>query len=151
MKGTYCLIIEVKKSLKLEVGRLDQVVFIEGFYVYVGSALNSLESRVKRHLSSKKKIHWHIDYLLNSKGSNIKEVIFSIGEEKIECYLADLISKNSLPVARFGCSDCGCESHLFYFEYYDQALNVVLNSFDDLGQSVKNLDEFNKLINKNIK
>ena len=146
MKGTYCLIIEVKDTSHLTVGRLGQVEFKPGFYVYVGSALNSLESRVKRHLSSEKKLHWHVDYLLVHSSSNIKEVIYSVGKEKIECSLASLISGKSSPVARFGCSDCNCNSHLFYFEEYDNALDVILSAFKDLELSAKNLDDFNEIL-----
>jgi Uri superfamily endonuclease len=146
MKGTYCLIIEVKDISHLTVGRLGQVEFKPGFYVYVGSALNSLESRVKRHLSSEKKLHWHVDYLLVDSSSNIKEVIYSVGKEKIECSLASLISRKSSPVARFGCSDCNCNSHLFYFEEYDNAVDVILSAFKDLELSAKNLDDFNEIL-----
>ena len=145
MKGTYCLIIEVKKDSTLQVGRLGQVYFKEGFYIYVGSALNSLESRVKRHLSSKKKVHWHIDYLLLDSSSKIKEVIFTINDEKIECSLASLISRNSSPIGQFGCSDCKCDSHLFYFEEYDDAFDVILSAFKELELSVNNLNDFKKL------
>ncbi len=148
MKGTYCLIIEVKKKSTLKVGRLGQVEFKPGFYIYVGSALNSLESRINRHLSSKKKIHWHIDYLLVNSSSKIKEVIYSVGEEKIECSVASLILDKSSTVARFGSSDCRCKSHLFYFEEYNKAQNVVLNSFEELGLSAKNLDDFNQISNR---
>ncbi|MDO8870345.1 MAG: GIY-YIG nuclease family protein [Methanobacteriaceae archaeon] len=151
MKGTYCLIIEVEKDSKISVGRLEELQFKRGFYIYVGSALNSLESRVTRHLSSKKKLHWHADYLLMDSSSNIKEVIYSIGEEKIECSLASLISDKSSPMIRFGCSDCSCVSHLFYFKDYDDALKGVLSAFEDLELSVNNLDDFNKIMNKNSK
>lgn len=145
MKGTYCLIIEVKKKSALTVGRLGQVEFKPGFYIYVGSALNSLESRVKRHLSSEKKLHWHVDYLLVDSNSDIKEVIYSVGKEKIECSLASLISDKSSPVDRFGCSDCKCGSHLFYFEEYENALKGVLSAFEDLKLSAKTLDDLNQI------
>lgn len=148
MKGTYCLIIEVEKDCTLQVGRLGQINFKHGFYIYVGSALNSLESRVKRHLSSKKKLHWHVDYLLLDSSSKIREVIFTINEEKIECTLASLISKNSYSMTRFGCSDCKCNSHLFYFKDYNNALKVVLDSFNNLKLKTHNLNEFNELIVK---
>ncbi len=145
IKGTYCLIIEVKKKSTLTVGRLGQLEFKPGFYIYVGSALNSLESRVKRHLSSEKKLHWHVDYLLVDSNSDIKKVIYSVGIEKIECSLASLISDKSSPVARFGCSDCRCGSHLFYFEEYENALKGVLSAFEDLKLSAKTLDNFNQI------
>jgi Uri superfamily endonuclease len=100
---------------------------------------------VRRHLSSDKKLHWHVDYLLLNSNSNIKEVIYSIGKEKIECSLATFISNKSSPVAQFGCSDCKCGSHLFYFEEYDDGLSVVLSAFEELGLSVYNLDDFMEL------
>ena len=40
--------------------------FKKGCYGYMGSALNGLEQRVRRHLSTQKKLHWHVDYLLAS-------------------------------------------------------------------------------------
>ena len=71
MKGTYCLIIELKKSIKTKIGALGKIEFMPGYYVYVGSAMNSIESRVKRHLADDKKLHWHIDYLLKNKDADI--------------------------------------------------------------------------------
>ena len=72
MKGCYCLIINLDKNSEIRIGRkLGKIKFKKGTYVYVGSAMNSLESRLKRHLSDEKKMHWHIDYLL--KESKITE------------------------------------------------------------------------------
>ena len=52
MKGTYCLIISMKKSEKLNIGHLHQdYKFKKGYYVYIGSAMNSLVARINRHLS----------------------------------------------------------------------------------------------------
>ena len=75
MKGTYCLIINVKKDVKIKIGKvLGEIEFKKGCYLYVGSAMNSLEKRVQRHLSKDKKKHWHIDYLLLNDSSNIENV-----------------------------------------------------------------------------
>ncbi len=147
MKGTYCLIIGVSRPATIKVGSVGEIRFEKGFYIYVGSALNSLEGRVKRHLSSNKKTHWHIDYLLLHPHARIEEVIFSVGEEKIECSLANLISKESSPVLRFGCSDCQCTSHLFYISEYDTALQVVEGSFHRLKLPCYNLKDFYEMIN----
>ena len=73
MKGCYCLIIHVKKYSKIRIGaKLGYLEFKRGIYVYVGSAMNSLESRLNRHLSSKKKMHWHVDYLLKNRNEAIE-------------------------------------------------------------------------------
>jgi len=62
MKGTYILVIDLRKNSEIQIGSLGYILFNRGFYFYVGSAMgtaNSLENRVKRHLSStnNKKIH----------------------------------------------------------------------------------------------
>ena len=113
MKGIYCLIIEVKGDIKLKIGSLGKIWFEKGNYVYVGSSQNNLEKRVKRHLSGKKKMHWHIDYLLASPYARINHVLCKIAKKKEECKTAKLLSATEIPVKGFGCSDCKCNSHLF--------------------------------------
>lgn len=134
MKGSYCLIINLKKDTKIKIGKkLGVINFKKGCYVYVGSAMNSLESRVKRHLSDNKKKHWHIDYLLLNKNTEIEKVYTKESNEKLECKIANKIIENQDSIANFGCSDCKCQSHLIYFENSKLAnLKVpsVLNSFD---------------------
>lgn len=89
MKGSYCLIINIKKDTEIKIGRkLGIINFKKGCYVYVGSAMNCLESRVKRHLSDNKKKHWHIDYLLLNKNSEIEKVYTKESGEKLECEIA---------------------------------------------------------------
>jgi len=146
MKGTYCLIIDMKTSNEIKVGSLEEKLFKKGYYVYIGSAMNSLIPRIKRHLSHEKKIHWHIDYFLANENSNIKEIIFNIDEKRIECKLAKSISKNGEEIAKFGCSDCNCNSHLIYFNNYENCLNSVKNSYDDLNIQYNDLKYFKSLI-----
>ena len=134
MKGSYCLIINVKKDTKIKIGKkLGDINFKKGYYVYVGSAMNSLEARVKRHLSDNKKKHWHIDYLLLNKNTEIKKVYTKESNEKLECKIAEKIIENEDSIANFGCSDCKCRSHLIYFENSKLAnlkVSSILNSFD---------------------
>lgn len=140
MKGTYCLIIELNEKSHIKVGSIGVLNLKKGFYIYVGSALNSLESRVKRHLSSEKKIHWHIDYLLKDYNANIKEVLFSIGPQKIECSLAEYLSNKGEEILDFGCSDCKCNSHLIYFKEYNDAFKYCNNAFKKLNIKIHNLE-----------
>lgn len=134
MKGSYCLIINIKKDTEIKIGRkLGIINFKKGCYVYVGSAMNSLESRVKRHLSDNKKKHWHIDYLLLNKNSEIEKVYTKESCEKLECEIAKKIIENEESIADFGCSDCKCHSHLIYFKNSKLAnlkVSSVLDSFD---------------------
>lgn len=134
MKGSYCLIINVEKDTKIKIGKkLGIINFKKGCYVYVGSAMNSLESRVKRHLSDNKKKHWHIDYLLLNKNSKIEKIYTKESGEKLECEIAKKIIENEESIADFGCSDCKCHSHLIYFKNSKLANlkdSSILNSFD---------------------
>jgi len=135
----------MKTPHEIKVGSLEERLFKKGYYVYIGSAMNSLIPRIKRHLSHEKKIHWHIDYLLSNENSNIKEIIFNISEKRIECELAKLISKNGEEIAKFGCSDCECDSHLIYFNEYQNCLKSVKNSYNDLNMQYCDLKYFKTL------
>lgn len=135
LKGNYCLLIATKKQNNIKVGSLNEINFKKGFYIYIGSAMNSLKPRIYRHLSNDKKLHWHVDYLLMNENTAIKEVIFNIGEEKIECELANFISKSGEKIEKFGSSDCNCDSHLIYFENYEKALKTVKNAYN--SQNIK--------------
>jgi Uri superfamily endonuclease len=135
--ATYCLIIKLDKSSKISVGKLGKLDFNKGYYVYVGSALNSINARIKRHLKKEKKLFWHIDYLLNSSHASISEVIFEDSAQKWECNIAVQISKKGVNIKNFGCSDCKCDSHLFYFEKFNEAEKCVFNSFTKFKLNIK--------------
>lgn len=129
MKGTYCLIIENKKECDLTVGKKGNFHFEKGFYVYVGSALNSLPGRIKRHLSSSKKLFWHVDYLLAAPHTRVIEVVFATGPQKVECAISHNISLKSKEIPGFGSSDCRCKSHLFYFKDSTESIKICKDSF----------------------
>lgn len=135
----------MKKSEKLNIGSLYQdYKFRKGYYVYIGSAMNSLVARINRHLSNDKKMHWHVDYLLNNENSEIRDVLFNISDERIECDLANIIAKAGEGIPKFGCSDCNCNSHLIYFKRKRDALNSVKSAFDELDMEYYNLSYFKK-------
>lgn len=112
MKGIYLLMIELKDPLKKDIGARGEIGFQAGRYIYVGSAQNGVEKRVKRHISDEKKKHWHIDYLLEEAA--VKDVMVYEEEKREECRTASLLKKEFEYVKDFGCSDCTCDSHLFY-------------------------------------
>lgn len=122
MKGSYLLLLELKENKTLQVGANNKISFNKGFYVYVGSALNGLEQRIQRHLRRQKKIHWHIDYLLQY--AKIKDVFYKESDTRSECDIAQQFDKKLVQVPCFGCSDCTCQSHLFHGKYTD-IMNVV--------------------------
>ncbi|MCK5282419.1 MAG: GIY-YIG nuclease family protein [Nanoarchaeota archaeon] len=116
MKGVYCLIIQVKKDLKIKVGALGRINFRKGNYCYVGSGQNNVEKRIKRHFSKKKKIRWHIDYLLKNPDVNVKRAVYKHAGKDMECKIACMFSEIEEPIKNFGSSDCKCSSHLFRLE-----------------------------------
>ncbi|GAH92380.1 unnamed protein product, partial [marine sediment metagenome] len=81
----------------------------------VGSALNGLELRIKRHLSNEKNNFWHIDYFLQV--AKVLDVItIETSKRTTECKIAKALADRFDSVNRFGSSDCHCNSHLFFEE-----------------------------------
>ena len=113
MKGSYCIALKCRKDFTAVIGKLGEIKFKKGFYVYVGSALNSIEKRVERHKRKEKPLFWHIDYITAEKEIEFAKAFFRESPEKEECRMAKIVSEKGIPVKGFGCSDCKCDSHLF--------------------------------------
>ena len=117
-KGTYILILHLALPARLTIGKFGTFDFPGGWYAYVGSAFGSggLRGRLKHHLAPVTKPHWHIDYL--RAAAPVREVWY-FADEKVDehKWATALLSlpEATLPVARFGASDCKCEAHLFCF------------------------------------
>jgi len=115
-KGTYILVLALDKETRISVGKLTSYSFPPGYYLYVGSALGGLNSRIGRHIRGGRKLHWHIDYLRRRAG--VIEVWYLVSEERLECSwyrAASRLPQARTPVAGFGSSGCGCDSHLLHF------------------------------------
>jgi len=143
-KGTYCLLIHLKTDSEISIGKLGRIDFKKGYYFYVGSALNSLEGRIRRHLRDQKKLFWHIDYLLAQKNAEIVDVIFAINDSKWECKIALEIARKGHVIENFGCSDCKCDSHLFFFKdcsYLDDICENAFLSFNLKPKHLKTIGE----------
>ncbi len=114
--GLYQLVVRVPRARTIAIGSLGHFTFPAGHYVYTGSARRGLESRIARHLRTQKKKRWHIDYLLRQ--GRVVAVRRYRGDHS-ECELNGKVGNlsGSRIIARdFGSSDCGCYTHLFYFE-----------------------------------
>ncbi len=151
MKGVYVLILRMKESEDISVGKLGRLNFKRGYYAYAGSAHGSGgEKRVIRHFDvahgKNATRKWHIDYLLPH--AEVICAVFSPTDYELECVVAKLLGEKTLrkfyqkPLRRFtsqtrmpagirgycasrsfgfsaaipgfGCSDCSCETHLFF-------------------------------------
>lgn len=111
--GLYCLVIDLPADTKICFNKSPRL-FKKGYYIYVGSALGGLFARISRHLRINKKIYWHIDRLLDVKGAFTKTIFYLETDKKDECRIADILKKRYQGIEGFGCSDCVCQSHLFY-------------------------------------
>ena len=132
-RGVYILVVKVPNAIRLRAGLLGNVNLCPGQYLYVGSAMGtgstSIENRLRRHFSSDKTKHWHIDYLLGGGGKAVRAV-WAATNEKLECRLAR--SLESFPrvvpcTIGFGCSDCRrtCRTHLFRFALRSSVVPVL--------------------------
>jgi Uri superfamily endonuclease len=127
IKGCYTLIILLDAPADILIGRRGNYSFRAGYYAYVGSALNSLEKRIRRHLRKEKKLHWHIDYLMQY--AVVGAVIYAETNSNQECRVAQKLLEVLESVPGFGCSDCPCPSHLFYHADPEVLRRAVLTSF----------------------
>jgi len=114
--GTYALLLRSDVSARTRIGRWGYLNVRPGYYIYVGSALGpgGVLARVSRHCREQKTRHWHIDYL--REFTIPATVWYSYSPTRLEHRWADAVAKlnNTEPVKGFGCSDCSCNSHLFF-------------------------------------
>ena len=115
-KGTYCLVMKLDKDSAIKIGRRSALTFSKGYYCYVGSAMSNLDKRIDRHMSHKKRFHWHIDWFL--KHADIVDVKRIESDKRLECVLSSEIASLShgFIMKGFGSSDCPCETHLHFFK-----------------------------------
>ena len=120
-KGIYCLVL-AGGGVTVRVGALGEIYFPRGFYAYIGSALGpgGVPARVGRHIrksvTSGSRTHWHIDYLLRDPSFHLVTVYCAETGERMECSVAGAVGGEG--IVKFGCSDCNCPSHLFFFPHY---------------------------------
>jgi Uri superfamily endonuclease len=116
--GTYVLVLSSAKAALIQVGKLGSLQLGPGIYVYVGSAHGpgGLRARLAHHLEATARPHWHIDYLrAHVAPEEVWYCYDRISWEHGWAYCLGTMSGASVPLARFGSSDCVCESHLFFF------------------------------------
>jgi Uri superfamily endonuclease len=116
--GTYIVALWLHLAQAVPIGRLADIEFPPGWYLYCGSARGpgGLAARVARHrrrLGSAKRAHWHIDYL--RQRAAWVGAWARTGRGRLECDWAAALA--CLPGAErvapgFGASDCRCPAHL---------------------------------------
>jgi Uri superfamily endonuclease len=132
-KGVYCLVL-FNRPCTIQVGALGDLEFPGGWHVYTGSAQGPGGlKRVLRHICLAKTRagtrRWHIDYLLGDDRVTLLTTLCACTTHLLECELAS--SLGGVPIKGFGCSDCRCNSHLFYFNA--DPVNRIVNAMHSLG------------------
>ena len=153
--GTYTLVVELDERTTLTVGALGTHTFERGYYAYVGSALGPGGfARVDRHrelaTGERDTRHWHVDYLLGAETATLVDVVQTEGVDA-ECEIAALLAdqrdthdvsaseRDTLSLLDgeaapgFGCSDCRCDSHL----YFHPKEAVLRSSVDAVHRDVR--------------
>ncbi|MBN1937666.1 MAG: GIY-YIG nuclease family protein [Anaerolineae bacterium] len=130
-KGTYLLIVRLDRQTRIQAGKLGTFDLDAGRYAYIGSAMGpgGLAARLSRHKRQDKRLHWHIDYLLQQ--GTLAYVLYVESPIRLECAWAcaiDRLPGAYRPIPRFGSSDCACPSHLIGLSptLADQAIQAAL-------------------------
>ena len=111
-RGSYLVILHLKRKSNIQIGRLGSISFRKGFYIYVGSAMANLSKRMERHRHTRKRHHWHIDDL--RAVAEFHSALAIRSSDRLECEIARAFSEIAeWTVPGFGSSDCSCETHLF--------------------------------------
>ena len=137
--GSYLLLIWIGQK-RLNYAR-KSVAIKPGLYVYVGSGMRGLLSRLKRHFETTKKLKWHIDYV-TTKFQTLGAFVME-SNIRLESFLAQELLKRYKYVPKFGSTDTKNESHLFYIgDKPSDALlffKVILSIFESKRSCIKAL------------
>lgn len=80
---------------------------------------------------------WHIDYLLPH--TVFLEAIVTKTSRNLECRIARSIGETQSAVAGFGCTDCGCTSHLHYSRDLQPLQDAVRLAYATARQSARDI------------
>lgn len=124
------------------VGSLGIMRIDLGAYLYLGSAFGpgGLRARLSRHAVRCKIERWHIDYL--RPRMSLSCAWFSTSSVNLEhqwAARAIALPTATVPLPRFGASDCRCRSHLVRFPDPDSSRRSIRDtlsgtSVDSFGQ-----------------
>ncbi|NPA23701.1 MAG: DUF123 domain-containing protein [Crenarchaeota archaeon] len=149
--GVYLLLIEVKKDCVVKTRGRTIFNIRKGTYIYVGSALRGLCTRLRRYVEKRyrKRSHWHIDFLLSQCDSEIICILcsslryysLSIRAEVLLSFTLSAV-RYLVPIYGFGCSDIRhVRSNLYYVMHDTSTVKVLRDMYDVLYALFRNLIE----------
>jgi len=149
MKGSYLLVIYLDRDTKIKT-KAREFHLKKGYYIYVGSAMNSLEKRVERHFKKEKRLHWHIDFLLQKAWLLSAYLIPS--RERIEETLSRTIGDVFQGIEGFGASDLSVKTNLYYSTHPpDETIYNILNLNNLSWKRIKSPEEIMDWRGKDVK
>ncbi len=149
--GVYILIIRVYEDciVKTRGGRIFNIR--KGLYIYVGSALRGVESRIRRYLNIHRleKPHWHIDYLLSRCRTSIVSILCSSLKYykmiiRAETMLSFTLSSVRYldPIKGFGSTDIRHVKSNLYYVSHNKSMRRLYEELKDILQTLfKNVVE----------
>jgi Uri superfamily endonuclease len=145
--GTYALLIDVPRRMTIPIGRgRRRTGFDIGTACYVGSAFGpgGLVARLRRHASTDKKLHWHVDWLL--RRARLTAAMFVASEDRRECAWARWFDSHTEACVRgFGSSDCSCPGHLFHLGRRASAAPIIAEARTELRAEFVTAHELRQL------
>ena len=142
-RGLYVLIGYLANNTTLVVGKLGRLNFKQGFYLYIGSAKGpgGLRARIKRHLSRRKKLKWHIDYLTIANHFKPIAILYTTATNITENLIVELLINNGFQVAieGFGSTDDRkSKTHLLYAQGEYRERDIIIKR---VFKALKSLDK----------
>jgi Uri superfamily endonuclease len=118
LPGSYALHLWLEHASSLHIGRLGEVCFSPGSYLYLGSAWGpgGLQARLGRHLRGDGQPHWHVDFL-RAVSSVVGYGYAARGDPRQECRWCQALGAQPgiSYITGFGASDCKtCPAHLVF-------------------------------------
>ncbi len=103
----------------------------------MGTGSTRLENRIRRHFSTEKTLHWHVDFLIDKVGPPV-EVVWAETEREMECVVAEKLKLDKdfeIGPLGFGSSDCSgqCGSHIFMFSGFGDLIEILSGLLRSLG------------------
>ncbi len=117
--GTYALILFCLSNARIQIGRLGTMQLQRGYYIYLGSALGpgGIRARIAHHQKLATRPHWHIDYVRAHTRLHSVWLRYDGTRREHEWACAmHRVRGATIPLPGFGASDCGCQSHLYFFK-----------------------------------
>lgn len=125
--GTYVLVLKNDTRNAVKVGKWGQLELEPAIYIYIGSAFGpgGIRARIRRHVRTDKRHHWHIDYV--RVFMKPVSVWACYATERQEHRWAGILNRSPAfkAIAGFGCSDCSCDAHFFMADIFPEFRKIL--------------------------